>query len=77
MLETVQRLSSFGQWKLDLSILGIIGIVMCDQLEPTNNKQDFNFTPAYHATEPWLRDQINNYYYEYFDKVRKEEQRRE
>lgn len=44
--------------------VGVVGVIECDFLQPTHNKQDFDYTKAYRATIAALGSKLNDYWNE-------------
>ncbi|XP_007904139.1 MORC family CW-type zinc finger protein 3b isoform X2 [Callorhinchus milii] len=44
--------------------VGVIGVIACDFLKPTHNKQDFDYTNDYRLTIAALGQKLNDYWYE-------------
>ncbi|EDO27709.1 predicted protein, partial [Nematostella vectensis] len=44
--------------------VGVIGVIQCDWLQPTHNKQDFDYTPAYRSAMSALGNKLNDYWNE-------------
>lgn len=44
--------------------VGVVGVIECDFLQPTHNKQDFDYTKAYRACIAALGNKLNDYWNE-------------
>ncbi|KAL9968840.1 hypothetical protein ACROYT_G020979 [Oculina patagonica] len=44
--------------------VGVVGVIECDFLQPTHNKQDFDYTKAYRACIAALGSKLNDYWNE-------------
>ncbi|KAK3706874.1 hypothetical protein QZH41_018437 [Actinostola sp. cb2023] len=44
--------------------VGVIGVIQCDYLQPTHNKQDFDYTKAYRSSMSALGSKLNDYWNE-------------
>lgn len=44
--------------------VGVIGVIECNSLQPTHNKQDFDYTPLYRSTMAALGHKLNDYWNE-------------
>ncbi|VTJ92167.1 Hypothetical predicted protein, partial [Marmota monax] len=44
--------------------VGVVGIIECNFLKPTHNKQDFDYTNEYRLTITALGEKLNDYWNE-------------
>lgn len=44
--------------------VGVVGVIECNGLQPTHNKQDFDYTQLYRATMNQLGTKLNEYWNE-------------
>ena len=45
---------------------GVVGIIECNYLTPTHNKQDFDYNKHYRSTMFALGQKLNDYWYDFF-----------